>query len=139
MELQKERLNEGISFREFSLWHAQKDRRTLRCTKPNPNSEKHTDSKEEDVGPMALSDKARECFTDNGLEGFSRIADAPPHEEPEQVAPTIDLAKITEGTIQALTGLQSPSTKILMEYFGEYSLNSNVTHTKGRTGVVGKR
>ena len=25
MELQKERLNEGISFREFSLWQARKD------------------------------------------------------------------------------------------------------------------
>ena len=127
MELQKERLNEGISFREFSLWHAQKDRRTLRCTKPNPNSEKRTDSKEEDVGPMALSDKAREWFTENGLEGFLRIADAPPHEELEQVAATIDLAEITEGIIQALTGLQagglqsvqSTCKKILLDYFVE--------------------
>ena len=56
---------------------------------------------------MALSDKARQWFTDNGLEGFLRIADAPPHEEPEQVAATIDLTEITEGTIQALTGLQA--------------------------------
>ena len=48
------------------------------------------------------------------------------------MAPTIDLAEITEGTIQALTGLQggglqsmeSPSNKILLEYFGEYSLSS---------------
>ena len=95
---------------------------------------------------MTLSNAAREWFTKNGLEGFLRKADAPPHEEPEQVASTIDLTEIIEGTIQALTGLQEgglqslerPSTKILMEYFGEYSLNSNVTHTKGRTGVVGK-
>ena len=97
MELQKERLNEGISFREFSLWQARKDRRTLKRTDHSPNSEKRTD--EEDAGPMALSNKARQWFTDNGLEGFLRITDAPPHEEPEQVAPTIDLAEITEGTI----------------------------------------
>ena len=56
---------------------------------------------------MALSDAAREWFTKNGLEGFLRITDARPHEEPEQAAPTIDLAEITEGTIQTLTGLQA--------------------------------
>ena len=79
------------------MWQARKDRRTLRHTEHVPNSEKRTD--EEDAGPMALSNKARQWFTDNGLEGFLRITDAPPHEEPEQVAPTIDLAEITEGTI----------------------------------------
>ena len=81
---------------------------------------------------MALSDAAREWFTRNGLEGFLCIADALPHEEPEQVAPTIDLSELTEGTIQALTGLQArglqsvenPSSDILLEYFGEYSLIS---------------
>ena len=48
------------------------------------------------------------------------------------MAATIDLVEITEGTIQALTGLQagalqsveSPSNEILLEYFGEYSLSS---------------
>ena len=87
--------------------------------------------------PMALSDAAREWFTKNGLEGFLRIADAPPHEEPKHVASTIDLAEITEGTIQALTGLQArglqsvenPSSDILLEYFGEYSLSSKAYRT----------
>ena len=99
MELQKERVTEGISFREFSLLQARKDRRTLGHTEHSPNSEKHTDSNEEEAGSMALSDKAKEWFTKNGLEGFLRIADAPPHEELEQVAATIDLVEITEGTI----------------------------------------
>ena len=52
---------------------------------------------------MALLDSPREWFTKNGLEGFLRVADTRPHEEPEQVAPTIDLAEKTEGTIQAIT------------------------------------
>ena len=56
---------------------------------------------------MVLSDKGRQWFTENCLYGFLRIGDAPPHEEPEQVTPTIDLAEITEGTIQAVTGLQA--------------------------------
>ena len=83
---------------------------------------------------MALSTATREWFSKNGLEGFLHVGDAPPHEEPEKVAPTTDLEKITEGTLQALIGLpiggvrsiENPSTKILTEYFGEYSLGSKV-------------
>ena len=52
---------------------------------------------------MALSTIAREWYSKNVLEGFLRITDAPLHEEPEKVAPTIDLKEITEDTIQALT------------------------------------
>ena len=81
---------------------------------------------------MVLLDKAREWFTENGLEGFLCIADAPPHDELGQVASMIGLAEITEDTIQALTRLEvgrlqsveSPSNEILLEYFGEYSLIS---------------
>ena len=86
---------------------------------------------------MALSTTTREWFSKNNLEGFLRIADAPPHEEPEKVGPTIDLEEITEGTIQALTRLlvgglrsiENPSTEILIEYFGEYSLNNKAYRT----------
>ena len=56
---------------------------------------------------MALSEEARQWMTENGLEGLLRIADAPPHTEPEQAAATIDLSEITEGAVQALTGLQA--------------------------------
>ena len=71
------------------------------------------------------------------MEGFLRIAEVPPHDEPEQAAATIDLSKITEGAIKALIGLQAgglqsvecPSNKILFEYFGEYSLSSKAYRT----------
>ena len=74
---------------------------------------------------MALSTTAKEWFSKYRLEGFLRVVDAPPHEEPEKVAPTIDLEEITEGTIQALIGLPSrglrsienPCTEVLTEYF----------------------
>ena len=89
---------------------------------------------------MALSTVTREWFSKNGLEGFLHVGDAPPHEEPEKVAPTIDLEEITEGTIQALTGLparglrsiESPSTEIFYQYFGEYSLSNKAYRTQGR-------
>ena len=54
---------------------------------------------------MALSEEARQWLTENGLEGLLRIADAPPQVEPEQATATIDLSEITEGAVQALTGL----------------------------------
>ena len=81
MDLQKGRLCEGISFREFSLWQARKNRRTLRHIDLSPNADQRTD--EEDAGTMALSEEERQWLTENGLEGFLRIADTPPHEEPE--------------------------------------------------------
>ena len=81
MDLQKGRLCEGISFREFYLWQARKNRRTFSHTDHSPNAGQHTDG--ENAGPMALSNEARQWLTDNGLEVFMRIADTPPHEEPE--------------------------------------------------------
>ena len=86
---------------------------------------------------MALSTTTREWFSKHGLEGFMHVVDAPRHHEPEKVAPTIDLEEITEGKIHALIGLPSgglqsietPSTKILTEYFGEYSLSSKAYRT----------
>ena len=70
---------------------------------------------------MALSIATGEGFSKHGLEGCLRVVDAPPHEEPEKVAPPNDLEEITEGTIQALIGLpigglrsiEIPSTEIL--------------------------
>ena len=137
MDLQKGRMCEGITFREFSLWQARKKRRTLRHTELSPNADQRTD--EEDVGTMALSKEARQFLTENGLEGFMCIADAPPHEEPEHAATSIDLSEITEGAIQAMAGLQvgglqsveCPSNEILLEYFGVYSLSSKAYRTQG--------
>ena len=105
MDLHKGRLCEGITFREFSLWQARKKRRTLRHTELSPYADQRTD--EENTGPMALSDEAKQWLTEHGLEGFLRIADAPPHDEPKHVTATINLSEITEGTVQALTGLQA--------------------------------
>ena len=86
---------------------------------------------------MALSEEERQWLTENGLEGFLRIADAPPHEEPEQAATSIDLSEIMEGAIQAMAGLQvgglqsveCPSNEILLEYFEVYSLSSKAYRT----------
>ena len=137
MDLQKGRTCEGITFREFSLWQVRTNRRPLRRIELSPYADQRTD--EENTGPMALSDEAKQWLTEHGLEGFLRIADAPPHDEPKHVTATINLSEITEGTVQALTGLQAgglqsvecPSNEILFEYFGEYSLSSKAYQTQG--------
>ena len=68
-------------------------------TQPSTPTEKHTDRKEEHTSLMALPTATRKWFSKNGPEGFLKIVDAPPHEEPEKIAPIIDLEEITEGTI----------------------------------------
>ena len=108
MGSQNHRPNEEFSFQESRLWKAQQSTQAFEHTEPSTHREKHNhnqESEEEDTSPMALSTATREWFSEHGLEGFLRVADAPPHEEPEKVAPPIDLEEITEGTIQALIGL----------------------------------
>ena len=137
MNLQKARTGEGSTFREFSLWQARKNGSTLRRRELKHCTDQHIN--EEYTGPMAPSEEAKQWLTEHGLEGFLRIADAPPHDEPEQAAKSIDLSEITEGAVQAITGLQaggmqsveSPSNEILFEYFGEYSLSSKAYRTQG--------
>ena len=73
-----------------------------------------------------------------------RIADAPPHAEPEQAATTIDLSEVTEGAVQTLTGIKSdglrsienPSNQILFEYFSEYSISSKAYRTQGGQNLL---
>ena len=128
--LQKAKACEGFKFHEFSFTHAQEHRRAHTRTEHISDTDQHTS--EEEADPMALSEKARQWLIENGLEGLLRIVDVPPHAEPEQAAATIDLSEITEGAVQALTGMQagglrsieSPSSHILFEYFGKYSLSS---------------
>ena len=105
MNLQKAKACEGFTFHEFSFTQAQEHRRASRRTEHIFYTNQHI--QEEETGPMALSEEARQWLTENGLEGLLRIADAPPHAEPEQAAATIDLSEITKGAVQALTGLQA--------------------------------
>ena len=53
----KGKLCEGITFQEFSLCQAGKNRRILRHTEHSPDAGQRTD--EEDTGPMVLLDEAR--------------------------------------------------------------------------------
>ena len=88
---------------------------------------------------MALSETAKKWLTQNGLEGFLRVVEAPPHEEPEKVAQKIDLEEITEDAIRALIGLlegglfsiENPSRETLKKFSDEYSLASKAYRTQG--------
>ena len=95
--LQKAKADEGVTFYEFSFIQAQKHRRAPTRTKCIPYTDQHTS--EEEASPMALSEEARQWLAEHGLEGLLRIADMPPHVEPEQAAVTIDLSEITEGAV----------------------------------------
>ena len=103
-QLQKAKACEGFTFYEFSFTQAQKHSREITRTEHT-----HTDQQtpEEESGPMALSDEARQWMTENRMEGLLRIADTPPHAEPEQATTTINLLEVTEGAVQALTGLKA--------------------------------
>ena len=103
MHLQKAKACEGFTFHEFSF--TQEHRRASKRTERISYTDQHI--QEEEAGPMALSEEARQWLTEKGLEGLLRIADAPPHAEPEQAATTINLSEITEGAVQALIGLQA--------------------------------
>ena len=77
MHLQKAKACEGFTFHEFSFTQAQEHRRAPTRTERISYTDQHI--KEEEAGPMALSEEARQWLTENGLEGLLRIVDAPTH------------------------------------------------------------
>lgn len=125
-------MTEGLTFRERRLLRVQQSTGTSgRAQAINQAQAYHNSSavEEEDKEPMAFSSTMRDWLTKDELEGFLRVVDAPPHKEPSLM---IDLEEITVGTVQALVGLpveglysiENPSSKILIEYFREYSITS---------------
>ena len=48
---------------------------------------------------MELFAQVKEWLQKHKLEGFLRVADVPPYEEPEKVATKIDLKEISKGTL----------------------------------------
>ena len=68
----------------------------------------------------------------HGLEGFIRVAEAPPHPEPEAIAKNIDVDGISEATVHAIIELESGglhtieilAAKILVDYFSKFSIQS---------------
>ena len=141
--LYKGRTGEGFTFYEFSHKQTQaQDSKIRRAEHLHPDLRPQAAADEEEA--MALSDGARQWLTENGLGGLLRVADAPPHKEPEQAATAVDLAEVTEGAVQALTGISEgglqtielPSSQIFFEYFGEYSLSSKAYRTQGGANLL---
>ena len=50
---------------------------------------------------MALSREAKDWLQKHGLQGFIRVVEAPPHQDPKKVAKSIDVDDISEAIIQA--------------------------------------
>ena len=142
MGTQNLRITETLSYREHRALSTQRQiqviRRTPEATTGTPKLPTTT-ATEHMLEPMALSETAKKWFTQHGLEGFLRIAEAPPHEEVEKVAKKIDLEVITEEAIRALIGLpeggiysiENPSPETLTKFFREYSLARKAYRTQG--------
>ena len=132
MGVQNFQTNEGVSFHERKILRAQsaQDSAKPQCSTLEALEEEQTE-------PMALSNATRDWLIKNSLEGFIRVAEAPPHEEPEMVAATIDLDGLSKVTVQAaielpseeLHSIENPSTQILIEYFWEFSIVSKAYWT----------
>ena len=138
----KRSLVESLSFREHRALSAQRTIQVSRRTQ-----EAHTSTSalptpaepDDEMEPMALSETAKKWFNQHGLGGFLRIAEAPPHDEAEEVVQKIDTEVITEEAIRALIGLpeggiysiENPSPETLTKFFGEYSLASKAHRTQG--------
>ena len=120
--------DKGVSVGERKMSRAQSEQTSEKAQALNLRSDLEADN----IEPMALSNEVKNCLIKNGLEGFIRVAEAPPHEELDKLAMTIVVDKLSEGMVQAAIELPSrglylienPSTQILMRYFGEFSIAS---------------
>ena len=90
--------DKGVSVGERKMSRAQSEQTSEKAQALNLRSDLEADN----IEPMALSNEVKNCLIKNGLEGFIRVAEAPPHEELEQVS--IDLKAIRESTVHALIG-----------------------------------
>ena len=135
-------LVESLSFRKHRALSTQ---RTIQVSRRA--QEAHTSTStlptpaelDDEMEPMAFSETTKKWFNQHGLGGFLRIAEAPPHDEVEEVMHKIDTEVIMEEVIHALIGLpeggiysiENPSPKTLSKFFGEYSLASKAHRTLG--------
>ena len=88
MGTQNIRVTKALSFRENRAIGEHKCLQVIRRMQTSPGTPNllNTSESKEDPAPMALSKATKAWFNRNELEGFLRIAEAPPQEEPEKVA-----------------------------------------------------
>ena len=87
--------HEGVSFHE----------RRIRLPKKHRHSTTRMISMKKAHNPWRSQKKQKDWLIKHGWEGFLRVAEVPPHEEPEKVTSTIDLEEMSKGTMHTLVGL----------------------------------
>ena len=78
---------------------------------------------------IPVFDNLRQWFTNKGLQGFLKVADADPHPHASKIIQQIDVAKVTNKQVRKVLSLkregfdvvQKMNKGILSSYFGEYS------------------
>ena len=101
MGAQNFRTSEGVSFCEHKILRAQQSTRISRKAQTINKAQapyRSTEANEEDTKPMALLTATKGWLSKHGIEGFILVAKAPPHEEPEKVAATINVEELSKVT-----------------------------------------
>ena len=127
MKIVSHRNSEGVWYRDkkSSRAHCEKVRKITSIIHEAENQ-----TSEEDES-MALSAKAKDWLQQHGLEGFIRVAKAPPHQEPETVARTIDVNGISPS--KPPLNFQSGYYRLWKPRLQKYCMNISVlTHWQAR-------
>ena len=88
--------------------------------------------------PTIITTALRNWLTENGLQGFIQVAEAPPHPNATEIASRINIETITDSMLRKKLNLDSTGERqlemvpshILERYYGKYSLSAKAFRTK---------
>ena len=88
--------------------------------------------------PIIITTALRNWLTENGLQGFIQVAEAPPHPNATEIASRINIATITDSMLRKKLNLDCTGERqiemvpahILERYYGKYSLSAKAFRTK---------
>ena len=88
--------------------------------------------------PTIITTALRNWLTENGLQGFIQVAEAPPHPNATEIASRLNIETITDSMIRKKLSLDSTGERqlemvpshILERYYGKYSLSAKAFRTK---------
>ena len=88
--------------------------------------------------PIIITTALRNWLTENGLQGFIQVAEAPPHPNATEIASRINIGTITDSMLRKKLNLDCTGERqiemvpahILERYYGKYSLSAKAFRTK---------
>ena len=88
--------------------------------------------------PTIITTALRNWLTENGLQGFIKVAEAPPHPNATEIASKLNIETITDSMIRKKLSLDNTGERklemvpshILERYYGKYSLSAKAFRTR---------